>query len=146
MIIYDLECSAGHRFEGWFPSAAAYENQRRAGFVYCAVCGVGEVRRRPSGGHVRQKPAPKKSGKPAVKKEIMTNVDPVTLLKAVDHYVRTNFKNVGDQFADQAMKIHQGEASPEPIFGTATEKDQKMLEENEVPFTTLPKLPESTDN
>lgn len=162
MIIYDLECSAGHRFEGWFPSAAAFESQQRAGFVYCAVCGVGKVRRMPAGGHVghatspasampvkRVRTSPKKvPASKAIKslQEITTNVDPVVLLKAVDHYVRTHFKNVGEQFASKALEIHQGTAEQEPIFGTATEKDRQILEENDVPFTTLPKLPESTDN
>ncbi len=105
MIIFELECVLGHRFEGWFKSSQSFEEQLKEGLVHCAVCGLGDVKTIPSGGHIARNPFKKERGpKPApakVKqnKEIMANVDPVTLVKVIDHYVKTNFKNVGDQFA-----------------------------------------------
>ena len=39
MIVFDLRCPAGHVFEGWFASSAAWEDQVAAGQVACAICG-----------------------------------------------------------------------------------------------------------
>ena len=146
MIIYDLECASGHRFEGWFPSMKAFEEQEAKGMVYCAVCGLNTVKRIPSGAPVFSKPSPKL--KPEVRPEGDThlNVDPVTLMKAVDHFVKTNFKDVGADFAKKAIDIHHGKSPREPIYGTATPPEQEMLEEEGVTFSTLPRLPESTEN
>jgi hypothetical protein len=46
MIHYDLRCSAGHEFDGWFPDSAGFEAQAKAGFVECPVCGGTEVAKR----------------------------------------------------------------------------------------------------
>ncbi len=43
MIRYNLKCARAHEFEAWFRSSAAYDEQRRAGQVGCAVCGATEV-------------------------------------------------------------------------------------------------------
>lgn len=155
MIIFELECMGGHRFEGWFATAQSFEEQTHAGMVQCAVCGISEVRRIPSGGHVAKpeiqklarRPSPSKSpNKPRVRQEAVANVDPVMLVKALDHYVKTNFKDVGKEFAKEALAIHQGVSPKEAIYGTATAEEREMLETEDVPFSTLPKLPETLDN
>ena len=43
MIRYALKCEAGHGFESWFQSAAAFDSLARAGHLSCAVCGSTEV-------------------------------------------------------------------------------------------------------
>ena len=139
MVIYDLECVLGHRFEGWFPSAQTFEDQKEKGIIFCALCGANTVHKIPSGGHVSGSPKETKETK-----ETHVNVDPVTLVKAVDHYVKTHFKNVGPKFAEQALAIHEGKKEKEPIYGTATEPERDMLDEEGVAFSTLPKLPESS--
>ncbi len=48
MIVFDLLCSAGHRFEGWFGSAADYDSQRKRRLLSCPTCGVAQVERVPS--------------------------------------------------------------------------------------------------
>jgi hypothetical protein len=46
MIVFDLECSGGHAFEGWFGSTAAYERQYKGGMLECPMCGGKTVTRR----------------------------------------------------------------------------------------------------
>ena len=47
MIVLDLHCSNEHRFEGWFGSAAAFEEQLARALVSCPVCGSrGRLRER----------------------------------------------------------------------------------------------------
>lgn len=149
MIIYDLECRMGHRFEGWFPSPDEFEKQKSLHLIMCAVCGMDEIEKIPSGAHVGvnlnaqpvKKPVPTTSNN-----ELMTNQDPVTLLKMVDHFVKTHFKDVGKEFAKKALEIHRGEAPKEGIFGSSTPKEREALEEEGVPFSMIPRLPESTEN
>jgi hypothetical protein len=38
MIVFNLQCDFGHRFEGWFASHASFEDQLRRGLVECPVC------------------------------------------------------------------------------------------------------------
>lgn len=152
MVIYDLKCALGHRFEGWFPNMEAFEGQLKEGLVECSVCGVDRVEQIPSGGHIAksslkvQKLSQKTALSPSSSDEIAANVDPVVLMKAVQKYVRDNFKDVGDQFADKARQIHRGEVPSEPIYGTAKEEQLETLEEEDVAFSRIPKLPEEFEN
>ena len=43
MIKYALGCAEGHAFDSWFPDSAAYEKQRKRGFVVCPECGSTRV-------------------------------------------------------------------------------------------------------
>ena len=48
MIVFDLTCAHGHRFEGWFASADDFEQQSKAVLVRCPVCDDASVVRLPS--------------------------------------------------------------------------------------------------
>ncbi|NBC88868.1 MAG: DUF1178 family protein, partial [Alphaproteobacteria bacterium] len=39
MIVFDLHCDAGHRFEGWFGSSSDFDSQRNRGLIACPECG-----------------------------------------------------------------------------------------------------------
>jgi hypothetical protein len=47
MIVSDLICSDGHRFESWFRSGAAYEDQSEHKAIVCPVCGDTAVGKAP---------------------------------------------------------------------------------------------------
>ncbi|MEC8179853.1 MAG: DUF1178 family protein, partial [Pseudomonadota bacterium] len=47
MIVFDLSCDNGHRFEGWFRSSSDYEDQGARGLIACPHCGSGEVGKAP---------------------------------------------------------------------------------------------------
>jgi hypothetical protein len=52
MIILDLNCANGHRFEGWFASVDAFADQQNEGHVSCPVCESTRVVRIPSAIHL----------------------------------------------------------------------------------------------
>jgi hypothetical protein len=52
MLVVDLSCPHGHRFEGWFASADDLASQQSRGLVSCPVCGDLNVQRLPSAPHV----------------------------------------------------------------------------------------------
>lgn len=166
MVIYDLICSGGHRFEGWFKDAAGFERQRRAGLVQCAFCGLSGVARVPSGCHtqgIETQPVPPRhpaQESPQNKQPVPNAVaaqepaqsthpktaDPVLVLKTMQKYVKEKFKYVGNQFADEAIKMQEGEKPAESIYGSATKSDLNRLDEAGVSYLPLPKLPESFEN
>lgn len=47
MIVYDLDCSRGHRFEGWFGSSADYAQQFSKGQLVCPLCGDPQINKAP---------------------------------------------------------------------------------------------------
>ena len=47
MIVFDLSCDGGHRFEAWFRSSSAFEEQGRQGLLVCPHCGSSEVAKAP---------------------------------------------------------------------------------------------------
>jgi len=156
MIIYDLVCPKGHQFEGWFPNLEEFNTQRKEGLVDCPVCGDVHVEKIPSGGHLMQvAPSPKAKAPTVSKQENATKqentaaigqLDPVTLVKAVRHYVKTHFENVGEQFAAKALQMHKGEIPPREIYGQADKQELKELSKEEVPHFLLPNLPPEYDN
>ena len=48
MIVFDIECEKGHRFEGWFDDLQDLESQIAGGRVCCPVCESTDVRQIPS--------------------------------------------------------------------------------------------------
>ncbi len=38
MIVFELMCSDGHRFETWFANSTAYNTQNAAGSIGCPYC------------------------------------------------------------------------------------------------------------
>lgn len=128
MIIYDLQCTVGHTFEGWFKSKDEFDREKDAGRLSCPVCGGGEVRLIPSGGHTpgKEKPPQARNG-------------PV-FVKTLTKFVEENFKDVGDRFADEATKMHYGEIDHRNIRGTMTGEEEKTLREEGVQYLKIPMI------
>lgn len=68
MIVFNLKCSGGHGFEGWFRSSDDFETRRAAADIACPECGSTSVEKglsapRINGGAAA--PAPTPCGLPA---------------------------------------------------------------------------------
>ncbi|MBI4197153.1 MAG: DUF1178 family protein [Deltaproteobacteria bacterium] len=152
MIIFDLTCRWGHSFEGWFPNLEAFEEQKKQGLVQCQICGDTEVTTLLSGGHLIKKTGdspsvkttkPKRTEKSTV---VTGEADPITLVKALRHYVKSNFEDVGDRFPDVARQITKGEAAPKSIYGKASPEEREKMTEEGIPHFVLPDLPPEFEN
>ncbi len=138
MITYSLVCANDHKFDAWFRNADAYEDQHRRGIVSCPVCGSGSVGKAlmaPSVSRTRSQKISLSTGHPqhAQLREAML---------ALRNKVTTEADYVGDKFAEEARKIHFGEADPRGIYGEATREEVAGLIEDGVDFLPLPSLPE----
>tara|TARA_R110002072_G_scaffold58144_8_gene148763 strand:+ start:7825 stop:8292 length:468 start_codon:yes stop_codon:yes gene_type:complete len=145
MIVYDLHCAEGHRFEGWFGSSADYVEQREQGLVECPQCGSQEVGKAPMAPAVPAKSNQRtgkvvaKSGKPVTNREIPPEVHKAmrALAEAQAKALRTS-TYVGDGFAEESRAMHYGEKEVEAIHGKATVREAKELIEEGIAVAPLP--------
>ena len=144
MIRYDLTCEKGHDFDGWFRDSAAFDAQAARGLVSCAVCGSAKVEKQlmapgiPTKGN-RKADAPKQL--------VAGPVDPrlaamMQMVREMRKHVAENAEYVGENFAEEARKIHYEEAEQRGIYGEATAEDAKALIEEGIAVHPLPRLPE----
>ncbi len=137
MIAYDLECSAGHVFEGWFDSSDSFDQQLARELVSCPLCGETRIRR------VLSPVAVKKS----VPTEPAQNSGPIDyrrLAREVVTYIQENFENVGPRFTAEALKMHYGVTEKRSIRGSATSQEEDTLRSEGIDFIKMP-LPKSDD-
>ncbi len=137
MITFDLSCDQGHRFEGWFRNREEFERQLDEGLLVCPVCGSGKVRKEPSAPavHVGRRTAPDRPGDGPDDKG---KPRPEAFFVALARFVEKHFEDVGDRFAEEARKIHRGEAEARNIRGTTTSEEEEALREEGVEFLKVP--------
>ena len=137
MIVFDLECSSGHVFEGWFDSLESFEEQNKKNLVCCPFCDDSNIKRILS-------PV-------AIKKPLAENhttqgpIDYQRLAKEVVRYIHDNFEDVGSKFAAEAFKIHYGVSEKRNIRGSATSEEEKSLKEEGIEFFKIP-VPNTDDD
>ncbi len=131
MIIYDLKCRDGHKFEGWFKDREAFEAQKLQQIIACPVCGNTEATLIPSSVAIMGRDNRSTAMKPE------TGTPPQKVLREFREYIRKNFDNVGDKFAEVALRIHHGEEDGRNIRGTTTGDEEETLREEGVQFIKL---------
>jgi hypothetical protein len=135
MIVYSLQCTAGHQFDGWFRDSAAFDAQTAGHEVSCPVCGSVEVSK------ALMAPAVRSSKKrEAVQASEMAQAQGAVLqaLKAVRREVETNCDYVGTQFAEEARRIHYGEADKRGIYGEASADEAAELVDEGIEIGQVP--------
>jgi len=142
MIVFDLKCGAGHVFEAWFGSSAAWEGQRAAGLVACPMCGSVEVEKAVMAPNVGAKgnqapvASPMASADAPVPPEAIKAA--IAALAAMQAKALEGSQWVGTGFADKARAMHLGEAPAAPIHGQTSAAEAKALIEEGVPVAPLP--------
>jgi hypothetical protein len=70
------------------------------------------------------------------------NTEMLSMLRAFKKAVMENSEDVGTGFADEARKIHFGEAEERNIRGSSTVDEARALADEGIPFGILPPLPD----
>ena len=152
MKVLDLACAQGHEFEGWFTSENDYRAQKASDLISCPMCGDTRITRKLSAPHLnlgRGKPPAKKSQ--AENTATRPEADTVAALPAgqleaawlrMVREVMTRTEDVGAGFAEEARRIHYGEAKERGIRGQATTQETRELLDEGIAVMPLP-LPES---
>lgn len=132
MIIYDVKCENGHKFEGWFKDRQAWIEQNAQRLICCPVCNSSNVEITPSSIAIMGK-----DSKMANKRNDQ-DVSPAQTLQFFNQYIEKNFEDVGDKFAEVALKIHFGDEEKRNIKGTTTPQEEANLKEEGVSFIKIP--------
>jgi len=153
MIVYRLQCNAGHEFDGWFRSSGAFDAQAKAGHVECAVCGSNAVSKAIMAPNVSKgvsRSAPAQLPVP-VAEEAVSDLKIVAgmprqaalmhVLRTLRRQVEANCDYVGENFAEEARKIHEGEADSRGIYGEATPEQIESLADDGIDIGQLPWVP-----
>ena len=129
MIVYNLRCGNRHEFEGWFKDSAAFDAQAASSRLVCPICSSRRIEKAvmaPSVSGTRKADAPDEMRK---MRQFMTGLR---------KYVHDNAEYVGPRFAEEARKIHYGEAEDRHIYGESTVKDAIDLVEEGIDVAPLP--------
>lgn len=145
MIKYALACEQAHEFESWFPSSEAYETQRKRGFVTCPFCNSSKVEKQimaPSVSRTDKAPVAAAPEPQAVAMLSEKEKQIRAMIRAVREHVMQNSENVGKGFAEEARKIHYGEAEQRSIYGEAQPAEAQALLEEGIDVLPLPIVPD----
>ena len=149
MIVFDLHCEHGHRFEGWFGSSQDYDSQRERGLVACPECETTQVSKAPMAPAVPVKGNQRGDARAATARAqtgegLMAGGSiPPEVQKAMRALAEAQAKAlkqsryVGDKLADEARAMHYGDKDLEAIHGKATLKEAQELIEEGVPVAPL---------
>ncbi|WP_054313619.1 DUF1178 family protein [Mesorhizobium sp. 1M-11] len=138
MIRFSLLCEQEHDFEGWFRSNDDFDKQKKRGFVECPTCGSHKVEKALMAPAVSTSRKQEKMALAMGEQQRQAMVQ----LKALADKMRENSDYVGDKFAEEARKIHFGEADPRGIYGEATLEEAQGLAEDGVEFMPIPTFPD----
>ena len=152
MKVLNLRCSQDHRFEGWFASDEDFSSQTERGLMACPICGDQAITRLPSAPRVNllgrgddARPAPTANAEAQRPVAAMAEPTPQQTQARWLHAVReviASTEDVGDRFAEEARRIHYGEAEQRGIRGRATREDADSLRDEGIEVLTLA-LPEA---
>ncbi len=109
MILYEIKCHDCHLFEAWFRDSDAFDKQRKARAVACPDCGSTKVE--------KALMAPNVAAKKSVGAERAVDAgkanQALMMMSKLREVVEQNCDYVGPEFADEARRIHYGEATSE---------------------------------
>ena len=161
MIKYQLICDQNHEFEGWFQTGASFEEQAAKGLLCCPICDSDQVRRAlmtpnlvSAKRHSSTEPiatelSPKianttapENARASIKSEQIQDVRmAMATIRQIQQKITKECRDVGDDFAEEARKIHYGEAEAEGIYGRATEQEREALQDEGIEVLDMPWLP-----
>jgi len=151
MIVFDLLCASGHRFEGWFGSKADFTSQKKRDLLSCPTCGATQIERVPSATRANLgAEAPKAVTPQAAKTPEMEGKDPFAIAQML--YSRmlddllTKSEDVGKEFPNEARKIFYKDAPQRSIRGQATQQEHDELIDEGIPVARLPVPPKDNLN
>jgi hypothetical protein len=131
MILFELRCSQGHAFEGWFRDGATFDEQAAAGAIACAICGDTGVSK------ALMAPAVATGG---------AKLDPEQAAavmrgwRKVQEHIEKTCDHVGPRFAEEARKMHYGETEKRSIYGEASNTEAKELRDEGIACRAIPWL------
>ena len=131
MIKYNLACKCGNTFESWFASSAEFDSLNKKKLINCIYCDSTNIKK-----SVMAPNLSSKSNKISKKTKLEKNVK--KQLINFRRYIEKNCIDVGNNFSQEARKIHYDKKNSKGIYGKATEEETSELLEEGIDVTTIP--------
>jgi hypothetical protein len=167
LIRYELTCSQAHDFEGWFRNSADFEAQTKKSLVTCPVCGCHEIEKKlmaPAVSTARgraamvasdtgEQAAPADQGQDnagaeaIVQRAALVPEEPkqkemLNALRELRKQMIASSDDVGEQFPEEARRMHYGESEQRSIHGQTSVEEAKSLIDEGIDILPLPVLPD----
>ena len=131
MIKYNLICRCGKTFESWFSSSNEYDILRKKKLINCIYCNNTSIKKSVMAPNLFSK-----SNKiititkleKKIKKELLN----------FRRYIEKNCKNVGNNFSQEARRIHYDKKTSKGIYGKASIEETDELIEEGIDVATIP--------
>ncbi len=145
MKVLDLQCQHAHNFEGWFGSEDDYQSQLARGLVECPLCGDARITKKLSAPRLNISGARELTVDTESTKSTLVTSEAALPVQApvmealvqdpqfqaaylkMARKILANTEDVGNQFAQEARKIHYGESQDRAIRGQASQDETLEL-------------------
>jgi hypothetical protein len=152
MKVLDLQCAQGHGFEGWFASELDFVAQCERALVQCPLCGDAQVHKLLSAPRLNLTSRRKDSANTEIALLSEPAPAPVQTLPAeasltaawleLSRRIVASTQDVGEQFAEEARRMHYGETEERAIRGKTTLDEARALVEEGIDIVPV-LLPQS---
>lgn len=145
MKVFNLSCDQEHVFEGWFGRSEDFDQQVEDGLLQCPVCGSVGIRKLLSAPRINRGRSEAAAAARPVAEEPRPATDPSPrqlelqrLWIQMARRVIESTEDVGDQFAEEARRIHYREGPARAIRGEATAREAADLVEEGIEVLAFP--------
>ncbi len=142
MKVLNLRCANGHGFEGWFGSDDEFLEQNGGGRIECPLCNDRVITRMPSAPRLNlsgaTEPQPTASAAKSPPQAPAATADLQALWLQTVQQLLAHTEDVGERFAEEARRIHYGEAERRAIRGEASEPEREALLEEGIEIVAIP--------
>lgn len=154
MIRYRLRCGAGHEFDAWFASSAAYESQEAESRLACPHCARTDIERAVMAPQIAttrmSAPEPLAAPGDAQTRAALHAGEPeaqrlhamMREMRELRDKILEKSEYVGPRFAEEARRIHHEETLDRAIHGEATSEEVHELADEGIDVMPIPRLPD----
>jgi hypothetical protein len=136
MKVLNLRCANGHGFEGWFGSDDEFLEQNGRSAIECPLCADRVITRTPSAPRLNLSGAKPPAAQPSAQPPAAADLQ-AAWLAAARQLLETT-EDVGQRFAEEARRIHYGEAEARGIRGQASADEREALRDEGIEVVALP--------
>ena len=138
MIRYDLVCENEHYFESWFKDSKSYQKQLEANEIACLRCNNSNISKSLMAPGIPKKTNTKNGNVIANSSSRSIN----DAIRKIRDEIKKNSEYVGDQFPEEARKIHYNEAEMRSIYGKASKTEITELVDEGIDIIQIPEIPD----
>ena len=138
MIRYDLVCENEHFFESWIKDSKSYQKQLEANEIACPKCNNSNISKSLMAPGIPKKTNTKNGN-------VIANSSSSSISNAIRKIrdeIKKNSEYVGDQFPEEARKIHYNEAEMRSIYGKASKTEITELVDEGIDIIQIPEIPD----